>query len=311
MRPRDRRLAERLNDRLLSFDQNKTALYGIRNDKVRAVLVEQFLESIHRINFVRLIRQRELSDRRADPTDEMFDPLKAAILHQRRGNIEEAFWLVFLFVHFGKNSKGGWRYAREVYGRLGRGGEWDWASVSADPGEFRAWLDAHQGDLTRAGVPGGFGNHRKYESLNAYSRTGTGAAVESYVRWVNPPRTHFQLINEVCALAGNNPQVAFDQLYRSMRAVTRFGRMARFDYLTMIGKLNLAPIEPGFAYLQNSTGPLDGAKLLVGGRKKLSTRDLEAIIVDLNGALRVGMQVMEDALCNWQKSPRRFVRFRG
>ena len=311
MRPRDRRLAKRLNDRLLSFDQNKTALQGIRNDQVRSVLVEQFLESIHRVNFVRLISQRHLSDRRADPTDEMFDPLKAAILYQRRGNIDEAFWLIFLFVHFGKNSKGGWRYAREVYGRLGMGGRWDWASVSAAPEAFQAWLHAHQGDLTREGIPGGFGNHRKYESLDAYSHTGTGAAVGSYVRWVKPPRTHEQLMNEVCALVGNDPHEAFDRLYRSMRSVTRFGRMARFDYLAMIGKLTLAPIEPGFAYLQNSTGPLDGARLLVGGTKRISTAGLEAVLVDLNRELNVGMQVMEDALCNWQKSPRKFVRFRG
>jgi len=87
--------------------------------------------------------------------------------------------------------------------------------------------------------------------------------------------------------------------------------MARVDYLAMIGKLRLAPIEPGFAYLQNSTGPLDGARLLVGGRRRISTPTLEAVLVDLNGALKVGMQVMEDALCNWQKSPRKFVRFRG
>jgi hypothetical protein len=39
------------------------------------------------------------------------------------------------------------------------------------------------------GVPGGFGNHRKYESLDADSPRGTGAVVESYVGWVNPPTT--------------------------------------------------------------------------------------------------------------------------
>jgi len=27
--------------------------------------------------------------------------------------------------------------------------------------------------------------------------------------------------------------------------------------------------------------------------------------------LNVGMQVLEDSLCNWQKSPRQFVHFRG
>ena len=311
MRPRDRRLAKTINDRLLSFDQNETPLRGIQNPQVRSVLIEQILESVHRVNFVSQIRQRQISNRRADPSNELFDPLKAAILQERRGNIDEAFWLVFLFVHFGRNPKGRWRYAREVYGRLGQGGRWDWASVSRNPAAFRVWLDANQRNLRRPGVPGGFGNHRKYQSLSAYSHTGTGAAVQSYVEWVNPPRTHTQLMNSVCAQAGNDPQRAFDNLYRSMKAVTSFGRMARFDYLTMIGKLQLAPIEPGFAYLQDSTGPLDGARLLIGRRSRLSARSLETILVDLNRRLNVGMQVIEDALCNWQKSPRRFVRFRG
>jgi hypothetical protein len=311
VRPRDRQLAERLNNVLVSFDQNQRRLHGIQNPQRRLVLVEQLLESIHRVNYVSVIRRRPISNRRGDPVDELFDPLGAAILQQQLGNLDEAFWLVFLFVHFGKSARGGWRYAREVYGRLGMGGRWDWASVSRDPAAFRAWLDAHQHTLRRPDVPGGFGNHRKYQSLGAYSRTGTGAAVQSYVEWVNPPRTHVQLMNNVCAFAGNDPQQAFDHLYRSMSAVTSFGRMGRFDYLTMVGKLQLVPIEPGLAYLKDSTGPLDGAKLLVGGRRRLTTPELETVLVDLNRQLNVGMQVIEDALCNWQKSPRRFIGFRG
>lgn len=311
MRPKDRPLARRLDNSLLAFDQNERQLRGIQTPGMRSVLIEQLVESVHRVNYVSLIRGRQISDRRGDPNDPLFDPLMAAILQQRLGNIDEAYWLVFLFVHFGKNPKGGWRYAREVYGRLGQGDRWDWATVSHDPAAFRTWLHAHDRQLRRQGVPGGFGNHRKYQSLNAYSHTGTGAAVQSYVEWVHPPRTHNQLMNDALAFAGNDSQDAFDRLYRSMRDVTSFGRMARFDYLTMVGKLQLAPIEPGFAYLQDSTGPLEGARLLIGRRQRLTTRELEIILVDLNRRLNVGMQVMEDALCNWQKSPRRFVRFRG
>jgi len=32
---------------------------------------------------------------------------------------------------------------------------------------------------------------------------------------------------------------------------------------------------------------------------------------DLDADLCVGMEVMEDALCNWQKSPLQFVYYRG
>ena len=309
MRPRDRDLARSLDGDLLEFERAVRPLPGIHLQANRQAYLEQVLESVHRVRFVAAIRARPLSDRRGDPDSEFFDPLKAAILQQRRGNIEEAFWLVFLFVHFGKHARAGWRYAREVYGRLGSGRRWDWASTNADPAAFRAWLNINQESLKREGIPHGFGNHRKYESLDADSANGTGAVFDSYVAWISPPRTHQQVMAEACRQAGNDPRRAFDNLYRSMVAVSRFGRTARFDYLTMIGKLGLARIEPGSAYLQNATGPLRGARLLFGVNENASV--LDQWLVELNSRLNVGMQVLEDALCNWQKSPAEFKPFRG
>lgn len=313
LRPRDLDLAKRLEAGLLSYAQDKRPLLGLRHSSRRKAFLEQLLESIHRVKYVSVIRARELSVRRADPNDELFDPLKAAILHERQGNIDEAFWLVFLFVHFGKHPRAGWRYAREVYGRLGDGLRWDWASTSADPSGFREWLAAHHDEIKRPRLPRGFGNHRKYQSLDAYSETGTGAAVESYVQWVHPPRTHTNLIENALQEAGGDPYQTFDVLYRSMQAVVSFGRTARFDYLTMVGKLGLAPIEPGSTYMQSATGPLKGARLLFGGHEKamLSPKDLDLWLKDLDAQLHVGMQVLEDALCNWQKSPAKFKPFRG
>ncbi|MGH9895455.1 MAG: hypothetical protein ACREA0_26415, partial [bacterium] len=239
------------------------------------------------------------------------------VLRQRQGQIDEAFWLVFLSVYFGKNRRTGWRLARDVYGGFGSG-LWDWVRISSRPEDFRQWLAAHQATLRGGdGIARRFGNHRKYESLDASSPKGPcpAAAFESYVRWVAPPRTHQMLIQEAQRQVGGNPRQAFDHLYRSM-AVASFGRTAKFDYLTMIGKLGLAPIEPGATYMHGATGPLSGARLLFGGRTTAPLRasDLEAWLVELEAHLRLGthgMQVLEDALCNWQKSPRTFVPFRG
>jgi hypothetical protein len=152
---------------LLTFDRKNRPLPGILDAASRESFLQQLLESIRRVSYVSVIHTRKLSDRRADPHDELFDPLKAAILHQRQGRIDEAFWLVFLFVHFGKHARAGWRYAREVYGRLGAEGRWDWASTSADPSAFREWIYTHQNELQRHGVPRGFGNHRKYQSTKS------------------------------------------------------------------------------------------------------------------------------------------------
>lgn len=313
LRPRDRSFASHLEKRLLSFDRSGQRLLGIADSSKRESFLEQLLESVRRVKYVSVVREQKLDDGRSDPSNEMFDPLRAAILFQRAGEIDEAFWLVFLFVHFGKHSRAGWRYAREIYGALGDNGRWDWARTSADPGEFRHWLDTHQDELKREGIPRGFGNHRKYQSLDAYSPNGTGSAVESYVRWVCPPRTHLELMKRALWQVDGDPREAFDSLYRSMDAVVSFGRTARFDYLTMVGKLALAPIEPGSTYMKSATGPLAGARLLFGGHREapLKPAVLEEWLVALGAHLNVGMQVLEDSLCNWQKSPGKFRPFRG
>jgi hypothetical protein len=166
-----------------------------------------------------------------------------------------------------------------------------------------------QGD----GVRRRFGNHRKYQSLDAWSANGTGAAVVSYISWVSPPRTHLMLFDEALGSSEGNPRIAFRYLYDSMSEVASFGRTARFDYLTMLGKLRLAAIDPDSTYMGGATGPLYGARLLFGGEKKarLSRSVLETYLQQLDARLNVGMQVLEDALCNWQKTPDEFVPFRG
>ena len=313
IRPKDRPAGDFLRAGLLQFAGQQRHLPGIRDPEALDVLVAQLVESVRRIVFVQRLVERDISPRRADPSDDIFDPLRAAVFHQRRGDIDEAFWLVFLFVHFGKHRTGGWRYAREIYGRFGASSFWDWPHVSADPEAFRCWLAANVPRLRRQHLPGGFGNHRKYQSLDAHSPTGTGAAVVSYVGWVAPLRTHQELVRNALQATQCHPRRAFDELYRSMVVVAGFGRVARFDYLAMIGKLGLAPIEPYSAYLTGSTGPLAGARLLFTGdvTSRISARELDASLVDLECALGVGFQVLEDALCNWQKSPYGFMPFRG
>jgi hypothetical protein len=313
VRRKDASLARQLATALQSFDRQKIQLPGIRNSARRDAFIEQLIESIHRIKYIDLIRTRDVSRLRADPNSDLFDPLKAAVFHLRQGNIDEAFWLVFLSVHFGRNRRTGWRLARDVYGALGTGPTWSWRRVSANPRSFRQWLAAHRGTLQGGdGVDRHFGNHRKYQSLDAHSASGTGAAVESYVRWVGPPRTHPQLIRDAQGAVGADPRKVFDYLYRSMKAVSSFGRTARFDYLTMVGKLHLAPIEPGSTYMPGATGPLSGARLLFG-RPNEGAANLDNRLMQLDGHLKLGfgMQVLEDALCNWQKSPAKFVPFRG
>jgi hypothetical protein len=135
--------------------------------------------------------------------------------------------------------------------------------------------------------------------------------VSSYVDWVEDAGGHGALFDDAVASAGGDEEAAFDSLYRSMKAVHRFGRTARFDYLSMVSKAEFAKIRPGKAYIAGATGPQTGAKLLLGESDRVSAEQLEEELRKLESYLHVGFDVIEDALCNWQKSPSFFKSFRG
>ena len=311
VRPGDASAAVTLSEQLDHFSLEFRELPGIADPAIKAVFIEQILESIRRVRYVSVIRTRHISPLRVAPDSELFHPLKGAIHFQRHGEIEAAFWMLFLFVHFGKNKGTGWRLARDVYGRLDEAQQWSWAAVSANPKGFRRWLNDHQDILSGGdGIPRRFGNHRKYQSLDAYAPTGTGAAIETYVNWVQNGGGHKERFLRAQRHCNHEPRLAFDYLYHSMNAVSSFGRTARFDYLTMVGKLKLANIEPGSTYMDGATGPLNGGRLLLDDNH-MPPRDVDDILVQLDRYLNVGMQVLEDSLCNWQKSPSAFTPFRG
>lgn len=312
MGPGGRRLAKSIALKLSLFSEY--AVPGISSQPNRDVLALQIVESIRRVEYVHLLKKNASFDhRRTDPQDSLFDPLKAALIFYRQGDIDEAFWLVFLSAHCGKHVKEGWRLTREIYGALGAF-TWTWHKVSANPQAFTKWMQANAIAFESNTLTGKFGNHRRYctNKVTPGHKNSTWAAVESYVKWVGANRGHALLIEEAVDIAGGDAAEAFDHLYQAMR-VDSFSRLGKFDFLTMIGKIGFAPIEPGIPYLQGATGPLRGARLLFAGGVNDATLDksLEAKVVKLGEFLGVGMQVMEDSLCNWQKNPGKFIAFRG
>ena len=312
MRLREKPLGDRIADLLINYENTVGPLPGIQSLERRFSLIEQLVESDRRNRYVRHIVNADLSPSRSDPLSGKFDPLKAAVLLRRSGETDEAFWMLFLFVHFGKHRATGWRYAASVYGKLGAGDRWDWASVCHDVLGFREWMEDNAEALKGPNGPHGFGNHRKYESLSGRSNTGTGAVVASYVEWIGPTLTHASRFGTATDPAGSDATVAFHTLYRSMGSIQRFGRTARFDYLSMAGKLGLAGIRPGRAYLIGLTGPLSGARLLFAAAPgDESAAALDERLIELGHYLNLGFDTLEDALCNWQKSPSVFKPFRG
>lgn len=311
MRERDRERARTLEAQLVAFSDHTRPLPGIESQESRQTLVAQLIDSIRRIQYVEVIRRRRLSPLRGNANSGIFDPIKAAVIHTQNGNIEEASWLTFLAIHFGKSGRDGWALTQAFYSALGQGFTWDWNRASYNPEAMLEWLEQNYQEFAQRGYR--FGNHRKYETMNPAKRSFTGLVLRSYVNWVLSNRSHTELFRRVVEHNDGNSRLAFRQLYKSMGAVFRFGRTGRFDYLTMIAKVGIADIEADSTYMGNATGPYDGANLLFLGQVNGDTprKTLDNWIVELDEELNVGMQVLEDALCNWQKSPRDYIQFRG
>lgn len=278
---------------------------GINDSRASKALALQFVASQRREEYYKIVQQRDVSPRRADPNVPLFDPEKAVAYHTRSGDMDEASWLVFLMTYFAKPFNSGWLRLSDVYGALGAG-IWDWKSTIVDTESLVRWTNQNW-----QYVRGTFGNHRKYESLDPRAHRNFQNAVVSYVNWIGPGG-HETFFNDAVRHSGNDPTVIFDRLYREMN-VDSFGRLGKFDYLSMVGRYRIAPICAGSAYLQGSTGPTRGARLLFEGSSHgyLGLRQMQERLDSLDEALGVGMTVMEDALCNWQKSPTQFVHFRG
>lgn len=292
-----------LEAQLLAFHQNNIPLHGVAPPENMLAFVWQLIDSIQRVTYVTAVRARAVSAERADPRSPFFDPIRAAVA---AGQTEEAFWLAFLATHCGYNLRTKWLLSAELYG-ASETAPWTWVRVLNDPEAYADWVEDHYETFT-----GKFGNHRKYESLKPGPK-GTGAVVRSYVDWITGFGSHAAMVAQAQAQANGDARRAFNVLYEQMRAVMRFGRTGRFDYLTMLSKVGLANIEADSTYMNEATGPKRGARLLFDGQIDSNTgaRVLEARVAALEQHLGVGMQVMEDAMCNWQKSPNRYQAFRG
>ncbi len=299
--------------KLTKYEATRRALPGLTSDVHRETLARQLVDSARRTDYVRVMRARDISPHRTDPSSTLFDPVLAAISHSKSGSFEEACWLTFLSVQFGKHRVDGWNLCRAVYGRLGSGPVSSWSTTVADPKDLCSWIEVNA-DQIRNGPPRRrFGNHRKYESLKATGMRGTPNTIRTYVRWVQNAGGHQALIADAVTAAVGDQYRAFDILYKSMSSVASFGRLGRFDYLSMLGKIGLASIAAGKTYVQGSTGPLAGAELLFrsGSTPKPTPESMEEWLRELAVDLGLTMQDVEDAVCNWHKSPSKYKLFRG
>ncbi|UNU44529.1 hypothetical protein EAO27_18790 [Sphingopyxis sp. YF1] len=305
--PKKEARRQQIEQALVAFEQNVAPLPGMPTPVERYVLSRQIIASIRREEYFEILQKRgAISARRADPNDPAFEAEAGVVYLIQSGQIDEAAWLIFLMVFFAKPEVSGWTRLKDVYGKLGQG-KWDWATVSGNPAALTAWLTANWRKIR-----GKFGNHRKYESMRPDANRPIGGSFATYIGWVSASGGHVPHFAGLVQAAGNDPHVIFDAFYRAI-PVKGFGRLGRFDWVAMLARYGLIPAEAGSAYLDGATGPTNGAKLLFFNDRKanVSTADIQARLNQLDQHLNVGMEILEDSLCNWQKKPRQFEHFKG
>lgn len=302
--------------KLKKFNKDEYPLQGLTSDSHYETFAMQLIDSIRRIRYVEVIFNRDIliSPLRAEPNSTYFDPLLAARLHFESGNYDEACWLIFLSTHFGKNIKTKWQLCRDIYSGLGTE-TWTWDKITEDFRKFEQWFAKASIELTNTSTQRQYGNHRKYETLKNNSKRSIPLVFKSYIDFIGNTRSHTARFAEAGTIA-HTPELLFELLYSNMRSVISFGRTAKFDYLTMLRKTNLLNIEPSHLFLKGSTGPIKGCRLLLSNNKDNgdSVEILNEKLSSLAEILPIDylrMQVLEDALCNWQKSPSSYKYFGG
>lgn len=308
MRNKDQARSNQLSIRLDHFSANQIPLVGMSNADRKSTLIAQIIDSIRRTEYLRQISIRSSSISLWTPFSGSFHPLAGAAALYKAGRIDDAYWLVYLATHFGKHKHDGWNLTEDIYGKFGQGGVWDWGAVSQNPQAMANWIQANYPHVTSSGRSRRFGNHRKFETLKPGPK-GTGHAATTYIQWVKNHGSHRALIQYGQANVGQNPQELFAFLYHELDNVAKLGRLGKFDFLCNLSNLQIAPIYPDKGYIKESTGPKLGARLLLGNG--LTTSQLENACVDLAADLNVSAQVIEDSLCNWQKSPEEYMYFNG
>lgn len=228
------------------------------------------------------------------PPDDIISLIQDAA---QAGDLDEAFWRAFIAGHFGRTSANPNKpaqvmsAARLLFG-FGSVPYWTWERFRAQPVSFMKWLDEQRLALRNLS----FGNHRKFESKRPRK---LWAVFKSFYDLVQKHGDGPSALFDCGSEKAPTPAARFQEFDTRLKSVERFGRTARFDLLTLLRDVGLIDAEPDSCYLRGSTGPLKGARRVWGRR---SVRELDHVASEFSRRIGVPPQVVEDALCAWQKN---------
>lgn len=265
------------------------------------VLALQLIETEQREAEIQQLLDSEIDPEVINTESDKFDPIQA-IICLKASYYDEACWLSFLLIYTNDSEHTDWDFMRKLYSGHGLNlqGPLTWQLLNDQPNVLNQRLETLAVSLAQSQPKPKFGLHRAYESLNHLP-----IVFSSYIDFINEQGGHQALFKPKDKAIDKIDY--FKTLYVLVRQnIYRFGRLSTYEYLCLLGKLGLAEVEPDSCYIAEASGPKRGAKLLFG---MLSNEQLDEHAVGLADHLGVGYQQLEAAICHWQKSPDRFIKY--
>lgn len=268
------------------------------SEEVIDCLSYQMIDSIGRVNIFRVYLERA---RKAESENlSYFHTSNPFTLAQRSSlTLETRVWHSYVATYFGKSNSSKWNLFNKATFR-------DDNSlitleyISENREEYFDYLRS-----LNFFENGNFSNHRKYTKKSLDGEKGVLYS--------------FDFVLDNLPLYTPDEIVPFDEIYRNALSIPNFGRMAAFDFTCNLCKCGLNVEEPESMYQSYSTGPLEALNdfLILSGVDN-APKSLQISIGDellrwfeTNSDIYMLAQVLEDTICNWQKSPNSHTRYFG
>ncbi len=221
------------------------------------------------------------------------------VLAQRSDlNLQNKVWIIYLATYFGKSNKSKWElFNRATFHKDQSIIKFD--QINADLDNYFKYLSSFAFFQDCA-----YSNHRKYTAKKLLGSKGLFRSMEYFVNNVE--------------LYSSEDEMEFHEMYLLSQKIPNFGRLGGFDFTSSLAKCRFNIKEPKSMYADHSTGPLQALELLLkltnnnsslASQKQLSS-DLMEWFLKHSKIFMTG-QVLEDAICNWQKDTRKYIRYTG
>ncbi len=261
------------------------------------ILAAQTFDSIRRIQIYDTYRLK--SQQAVQAKETFIHTSNPFVLAQRSDlNLLNRTWIIYLATYFGKSNKSHWELFNRASFRQ------DQSLIKFD--EIQADLDNYFNYLLSFEFfdSCSYSNHRKYTAKRLTGDKGLFRSMEYFV-------------NNIYNYSTGN-KMEFHEMYVLSQKIPNFGRLGGFDFTSALVKCRLNVKEPKSMYANHSTGPLQGLELLLkltnNNASKSSQIQLSFDLMDWffkNSKIFMVGQVLEDAICNWQKNTKRYIRYIG